>query len=48
MHKTILVCDLPKLQIIEGKKNSHEKSDIYHTLFLKGSCLATAKDKIAM
>lgn len=46
MHKVILVQDFPKMQIIQGKKNSHEKSGIYHTLFLKDSCLATAKVRI--
>lgn len=36
------------MQIIEGKKNSHEKSGMYHTLFLKESCLATAKVRIRL
>lgn len=46
MHKIILVQDFPYAQIIEGKKNSHEKNGIYHTLFLKDSCLSTAKVRI--
>lgn len=43
MHKNTLVQEFPKLQVIEHNKSTHEKSGIYLTLFLKDSCLATAK-----
>lgn len=43
MHKITLVQEFPKLQMIEGKRSTHEKSGIYLTLFLKDSRLATAK-----
>lgn len=43
MHKITLVQEFPKLQMTEVKKRTHEKSGIYLTLFLKDSCLPTAK-----
>ena len=43
MHKITLVQEFLKLQMIEGKKSTHDKSAMYLTLFLKDSHLATAK-----
>jgi len=46
MHKITLVQDLPKLQMIEGKKSIHEKSGTYLPVFLKDLCLTATKVRI--